>query len=307
MARAEPISQALDTETDPERRRRLELVLETRSFAESSGLDVGGSYEEVSETSDLAVAYVVTAAFRDRLEPYQWSYPIIGRVPYRGYFERSRADGFASKLRGQGYDTHVVRAGAYSTLGWFDDPLPSSVLAYDDVAVVDLVLHELGHRTVYVPNDIAFNETLASAVAARLTIRFFELRKDGESARIARRRHEAWLEQGRLLDALAARLDGYFAKTAGSSATDRLAGRQKIYLESLAALESSGLIRPEPALSTEERLDRLNNAIFLALWRYRKDSQMIEAYLDRWPDVDVALRSLPSAVEGEGSPYDALR
>ncbi len=307
MARAEPISRALDAETDPERRRRLELVLATRSFAESSGLKVGGSYEEISETSDLAVAYVVTAALQDRLEPYQWSYPIIGRIPYRGYFERRRADGFASKLRGQGYDTHVVRAGAYSTLGWFDDPLPSSVLEYDDVAVVDLVLHELVHGTVYIPNDIAFNETLASAVAARLTIRFFELREDRESARIARKRHEQWLEQGRLLDALADRLDDYFAQTADRSAADRLQGRQKIYLESLVALESSGLIRPDPALSTEERLNRLNNAIFLALWRYRKHSQVIEDYLDRWPDVDVALRSLPSAVDGEGSPYDALR
>jgi hypothetical protein len=181
------------------------------------------------------------------------------------------------------------------------------VLEYDDVAVVDLVLHELVHGTVYIPNDIAFNETLASAVAARLTIRFFELREDRESARIARKRHEQWLEQGRLLDALADRLDDYFAQTADRSAADRLQGRQKIYLESLVALESSGLIRPDPALSTEERLNRLNNAIFLALWRYRKHSQVIEDYLDRWPDVDVALRSLPSAVDGEGSPYDALR
>ncbi|MEE8312197.1 MAG: aminopeptidase [Candidatus Binatia bacterium] len=303
MARARPIAELIDEETDPIRVRRLELVLAAREFAAASGLTVGGSYEKVSDTSGLSTAYVVTAAHRDRLEPVVWSYPVVGRIPYRGYFERESAEQFGAKLGEKGYDVYIVEAGAYSTLGWFDDPLPSGVLDYDDVALVDLVLHELVHGTIYIPGDIAFNETLATAVAGRLTIRFFEERGASEEASTASERRERWLAQSRTLDRLAAELDVYFASAEGREADTMLAGRREIYERAVPGMAELGLVPDE---SDAGLIDRLNNAVFLALWRYRKRAHAIDAYLGSCVDTGSALSSLPTVVGGAEDPYAAL-
>ena len=193
--RAVPISEEIARTADPERRAKLELVLAAREFAARNGLEPGGSYAQVSETAGLATAHVVTAAYQERLEPYVWEYPVVGAMPYRGYFERADADAYASKLRAEGLDTHVVAASGYSTLGWFDDPLPSGVLALDPVGIVGFVVHELTHRRLFVPDEIDFNETLASAVQARLTERFFAERGDTAGVEAATVRHEAWRAQ----------------------------------------------------------------------------------------------------------------
>jgi len=108
---------------------------QVRRFAEDRGLDVGGSYLEIADTNGLATAYVVTAAYPDRLEAYQWSYPVVGRIPYRGYFDRGEAEAFGRRMESDGLDTHIVEAAGYSTLGWLDDPLPSGLIDYDDVAL----------------------------------------------------------------------------------------------------------------------------------------------------------------------------
>jgi predicted aminopeptidase len=303
MARARPITELIGEETDPTRVRRLELVLAVREFAAVSGLDVGGSYEKVSDTSGLSTAYVVTAAHRGRLEPYVWSYPVVGRIPYRGYFERESAEQFGATLDEKGYDVYIVEAGAYSTLGWFDDPLPSGVLDYDDVALVDLVLHELVHRTVYLPGNISFNETLASAVAGRLTIRFFEERGASEEATTAGERRERWLAQSRAMDKLAAELDVYFTSVEGREADAILAGRREIYERALPSMAELGLVPAEP---DARLIDRLNNAVFLALWRYRKQAHVIDAYVGSCADAGSALSSLPAVVGEADDPYAAL-
>jgi len=303
MARARPIPELLEEETDPDRLRRLALVLAAREFAAAAGLNVGGSYEKVSDTSGLSTAYVVTAAHRDRLEPYVWSYPVVGRIPYRGYFERESAEEFGAKLREKGYDVYIVEAGAYSTLGWFDDPLPSGVLDYDDVALVDLVFHELVHSTVYIPGDIAFNETLASAVAGRLTVRFFEERGASEEAATARERRERWLAQSHYMDTLAAELEAYLASGQSREADTMLAGRREIYERAVPRMAELGLVPAEPDAGL---IDRLNNAVFLALWRYRKQAHAIDAYIGSHADPGAALSSLPSVVGEADDPYAAL-
>ena len=114
---AVPISRSIEAEPDGARRERLELVLAAREFAARNGLDVGGSYLSVADTSGLATAHVVTAAYADRLEPYTWRYPVVGTIPYRGYFERSDAEAYGAKLEARGYDVYIVEASGYSTLG----------------------------------------------------------------------------------------------------------------------------------------------------------------------------------------------
>ncbi len=116
--------------------------------------------------------HVVTAAPANQVEAITWWFPITGRVSYRGYFQKERADGFAAELEAEGYDTYVRPAPLYSTLGWFDDPVPRAVLSWPEHELVDTFLHELVHQTVFVPGEVAYDEALATFVAHHATLAF---------------------------------------------------------------------------------------------------------------------------------------
>jgi predicted aminopeptidase len=304
ISRAEPIAEQVSRTSDPARREKLETVLAVREFAAANGLDPGGSYAEISETEGLARAHVVTAAYKDRLEPYVWRYPVVGSMPYRGYFERADADAYAAKLDREGLDTHVVEASGYSTLGWFDDPLPSGVLELDVVGVAGFVLHELTHRRLFVSGEIDFNETLASAVSARLTEKFFAEKGDDALLKRALRRHAAWLDEAHACDALSERLEAYFAENAGRSevadSADLMAGRAAIYAAAVPRLRAVRLLSPEG-----DEAD-INNAVLLAWRRYRSRVRDFEAYFDRYPSVDAALAALETKLAETEDPWVAL-
>ncbi len=129
--------------------------------------------------------HVVTAAPANQVEPLTWWFPITGSVSYRGYFEKERAEAFAAELAAEGYDTYLRPAPLYSTLGWFDDPVPRAVLAWPEVQIVDTFLHELVHQTVFVSGEVPYNEALATFIAHHATLGFYG--DDGE----ARARAEA--------------------------------------------------------------------------------------------------------------------
>jgi predicted aminopeptidase len=173
--RREPIVHVLEREDlDPETHEKLLLVLAARAFAKDElGFEVGNSYTTLARVDGHAVAYVVTAAYRDRLEPYTWRYPIVGRVPYRGFFNPGNAEAYATELEARGLDTAVWPSTAFSTLGWFDDPLLSNMLESDSVELVTMVFHELTHAQVYVPSAAQFNESLANFAGHRAAIAFF--------------------------------------------------------------------------------------------------------------------------------------
>ncbi len=305
ISRARPIEQVLAETTDADRRAKLELVLAARTFAAEQGLNVGGSYAKVSDTEGLATAYVVTAAYRDRLEPVVWRYPVVGHIPYRGYFDRASAEHYAAKLQSKGLDTYIVEAAGYSTLGWFDDPLPSGTLALDDVELVTVVLHELVHQTVYVRGDIAFNETMASAAAQRLAERFFAGRGDRQRAERARSRHQRWLEQSRVLERWAGELTRYFRQTAGLDRASMLKGRAEIYERMWPELVETGLVDRRGKTDGELRA-RFNNAVFLALYRYRKRASVFERFFDRYPTLREALDDIRKGTKGAKDPFEWL-
>lgn len=305
LSRAEPIREEISRTADPARREKLELVLAVREFAAANGLDPGGSYGEMSETAGLARAHVVTAAYKDRLEPYVWRYPVVGSMPYRGYFERADADSFAAKLEKKGLDTYVVEASGYSTLGWFDDPLPSGVLELQPVDLAGFVLHELTHRRLFVPGEIEFNETLASAVSVRLTEQFFAEKGDEALLKRALRRHAGWLDEAHACDALAERLEAYFvAKDAesegGGDLAGLIAGRTAIFAASVPRLRAVRLLPPDG-----DEAD-INNAVLLAWRRYRRRVPEFEAYFDRYPSVDAALTALEAKLAETEDPWRVL-
>ena len=152
-----------DPATDPHLAGKLRLVARLLRYAEQElALPVGGRYRSYVELEDYPVWYVV-AAPEFAVEAVQRCYPVIGCAVYRGYFSRRGAEREAARLA-LDHDVYVGAAAAYSTLGWFDDPLLSTFIRYDDAALADLLFHELAHGVVYVRGDSAFNEAFASFV-----------------------------------------------------------------------------------------------------------------------------------------------
>jgi predicted aminopeptidase len=301
MSRAVPITEAIDEAEDPERKALLALVLDVREFAKLQGLEVGGSYAEVSDTTGLTRAWVVTAAYQDRLEPYEWRYPIVGRIPYRGYFDVEKAERFARTLDADELDTYIVEASGYSTLGWFDDPLPSGLLDAGKVSLASTVIHELVHQTLFVPDEIAFNETLASTIESRLAVEFFEGRDDPEAVEAARIRRRRWLEQCSFSDELAADLAELFSAD-HDSRKDLLAARTELYLAAAERMQELKMLRNPPEGVSRE----LNNAMFLALYRYRTNCGAIDDFFETFDSVRAGLDALEIRLSQTDDPYSAV-
>jgi predicted aminopeptidase len=154
-----------DPTTPPDLRQRLELVLEIRTFAgEQLALPLGKSYRSYVDIERPYAVWTVVAAEELSAEPVEWCFPIAGCVSYRGYFSREKAERFAAKLEQKGLETDVGGATAFSTLGWFSDPVLSSFVDFPEPELAGLVFHELAHQQLYVKDDTTFNESFATVV-----------------------------------------------------------------------------------------------------------------------------------------------
>ncbi len=164
--RAEPIDRVLTRQNlDPKVRQQLELVKKIRAFAQKKiGLEVSNHYITFVDIGKGPVSWNLVVCPKDQLKPLHWSYPIVGPVPYRGFFDRKDAEEAREYYESEGYDTFLRPVSAYSTLGWFSDPILSTMLTYSEADLADLIIHELTHATVWIESDVTFNESLASFV-----------------------------------------------------------------------------------------------------------------------------------------------
>ena len=166
LSAARPIDTWLsDPKADNELKNKLARVKEIRRFAaEELGLPDNGSYTSYADLGRPYVLWNVVAAQELSLAPVEWCFPVAGCVKYRGYYNKKEAQVFAGDLRRKGYDVQVDGVPAYSTLGWFNDPVLSTFITYSDGELARLVFHELAHQVVYTKNDSQFNESFAVAV-----------------------------------------------------------------------------------------------------------------------------------------------
>ena len=257
-----------DPATDPATRAKLELVLAVRGFAaDSLHLAARQTYTTYSRIRRDTLVLVLTASRSDRLEELTWSWPVVGRVPYQGFFHRAEALAEARRLEQRGMDTYVRVSNAYSTLGWFNDPLLSTIVREDSVDLAATVIHEILHNTVWVKGSVPFNESLADFVGFRGAEAFFRARGDsGNAARAVAR----WQDEIRLqhfFDSLAARLERLYAQ--GLPAPALQEQRQRVFAAAQAELAG-------PFGQTLRTIDGrwlarrpLNNAVVIAARLYR--------------------------------------
>lgn len=175
----------------PEDRRKLELARDAKAFGERAlGLKKNSNYESFVQLNRPYVSYVVSAAEVDRLEQHLWSFPIVGDVPYKGFFNPDDAKDEAAKMRAKGFDTYVRGVSAYSTLGWFNDPILSSMLRYTDYDLVNTIIHESVHATLYIKSKADFNERLASFIGNVGADLFFSEKEGAVSPTLAAAKQE---------------------------------------------------------------------------------------------------------------------
>jgi len=311
LSRRRPIPHVIaDPATTPETRRRLELVLQARTFADSYlELDAGQSFTTYSWVDSDTLLMVLSAARKERFEPYTWWFPIVGRVPYKGYFDFAEADAAAAELAAAGYDTYVRPSGAFSTLGWFNDPLLNTILDYGDVSLVNTVIHELLHNTLFVPGQVAFNESFANFVGDRGSIAFFCAREGEESERCSLAR-ASWADNllyGAFLSSLVAELEAVYARTHLPVAR-RIALREEVFSAARARFRAE----LEPALRTRsfqgwaER--EVNNATLIGTRLYYQRLELFEEVYQRYGgNLAAAIAAMAAAAaRTPGAPFEAV-
>lgn len=175
LAKRQPIEAALgDSTISPELRGKLDLVRQVRVFAERRlGLDAGRSYRSFTRLDRDTLVMVVSAAPELELRWKTWWFPIVGRLPYKGFFDFDAARREAEALEADGYDTYVRPSAAFSTLGWFPDPVLSPSLRGDSLSVAETVIHEITHTTFFPKGEARFNESFANFVGHVGAIEFF--------------------------------------------------------------------------------------------------------------------------------------
>ena len=183
-----PIGKVIEQdETNKELRRQLELVTELREFAENKlSLNVGKAYSKYKHLDRSVAVWVVYAAPTFSTKLQTWKYPIVGEYQSKGFFKERMAKEYSTKLHSQGFDVYVGEAIAYSTLGWFSDPLLSTLLVDTDEELAETLFHELAHRTYYLKGDTMFNESFATAFAQK-SVQLW-LKEKGEGKRLEKYR-----------------------------------------------------------------------------------------------------------------------
>ena len=167
LAHQKPLAELIKSpNTQPDLKGKFELVLALRQFAETNlNLPVGKHFLRYVDLHRSHVVWNVYAAPEFSLEPKSWWFPVVGSVTYRGYFSEAAANDYAAGIRRKGFDVFVGGVDAYSTLGWFNDPVLNTFIGDSESRVASLIFHELAHQRLFISGDTEFNEAFATAVA----------------------------------------------------------------------------------------------------------------------------------------------
>lgn len=301
---AKPLGELVaDSGTKPELRASLGLVRATRDYAEELGLAANKTYTRFTDIGRDTLLLNLSAAPKDCICPFTWKYPIVGRIPYKGFFDFDKARQEADRLAARGYDVYLRPAAAFSTLGWFNDPLLSTALTRDSVELAALVFHEIAHNSLYVRSATPFNESFAEYVGYHAAESFFLSRGDTTLARRATDRWHDEMVLGRYYAELTERLNSFYATKPDSVALE--SGRADAARWARGKLEG-----PVGARLRTYRIGRLterpiNNAQLIGATIYRTRLELF----DRWHvqhRADVrqsvsALRDLMEGAEGDSA------
>ena len=300
-----------DGRTAPPVRAKLQLVLTARAFAEDSvGLRARDSFTTYSQLDTDTLVLVLYGAYRDRLERYTWWFPVVGRVPYKGFFDVQQAQQASSDLERRGFDVYLRPASAFSTLGFFNDPLLSTTLRQDSIDLANTIIHEIVHSTFFASGEAVFNESFANFVGARGAAWFFRSLGRLDAAAQADARWDDQKLLARFWGTLHRTLDSAFKASPGAALeAKRLAIRDTIFRNGRRQLLED--VGPRLRTINPRALERarFDNAALLARRIYLTDLDLFDAVYER---EGKHLRATVERVIGlaksdDDDPYGAVR
>ena len=296
LAQRRPLDKALEDDSLSETvRRKMRLVRDACLFAEKNlDLNCGDSYSTFIPVEAESLAYSVIACPKDSLSPLTWSFPLVGSFPYKGFFRLEDALGEARKLEAENYDVHVGRISAFSALGWFSDPIYSTMLHLDETELVYTILHELVHKTIFFKDKGEFNEQIATFIGWKGTLFFYE-KTEGPGSKSSMKiaaAIEAEKALSELLEKTKAELEEVYKGPL--SLSEKLGLKEAAFSRLSREILRLSRIFPEGRLRGLENI-AWNNASFLAIWLYRYDVGDLEAL---WDERRRDLRELVETLKG---------
>ena len=307
--RREPIANFIERpDIAADTKEKLALVLAVREYAKNTlKLNVGKSYSTYSYVDRPELTYILTAAPKTELKPYTWWFLVVGRVPYKGYFSREEAETAAEELRAEGYDTNVRTSAAFSTLGWFNDPLLGHLLKYDKVTLAEVVFHELFHSTLYVKGAGNFNESVANFVGGHAAIDFFRDKFGEGSAEHQRavRNWEAELEFSGFIERFAGALTELYTRNIPYE--DKLRLREAVF----SRFKNEWADRLASRSTHRFRgfaYQPMNNAVIIHYLLYLRNLEIFESiYQAEGQNLVRTIAVIRDAVEKGGEPFEQVR
>ncbi|NKB67256.1 MAG: hypothetical protein GKR89_09355 [Candidatus Latescibacteria bacterium] len=296
-----------DTTQLPGDHRAFAVIDAVRQFGQRQiGLQPSDNYTCFFDTGDGPVSWNISASPPHQFAAYRWSFPIVGSLPYKGFFNEERARQEGQALQAQGYDVLVRPVSAYSTLGYFTDPVLSTMLNYTDEGLADLVLHELTHATVFAPEHTDYNESLANFVGRQGSLDFLAHYHGPDSPLIeqARQKRRDAGRFGAFMTELVGQLDSLYNCPLDSSQI--VAQRRHLFAT---AKERFKELRGKFERSSYDGFLQweINNARLLSYRRYNRSTdvfaQVFEAHQGHWPP---ALAQFQSCAR-QASPWDCLK
>lgn len=300
----------LDPSTDADTREKLLFALEARRFAiEELGMEVGDAYTSFVQLEKDTLAMVLSAVHRDRFVSKTWWFPVVGRVPYKGFFDLEDAQRAQRDLEAQGFDTYLRPTAAFSTLGWFDDPLLSTFLRFDTVELVETLLHEMSHANLWIPGNVRFNESYAQFVGRAAAIEFFcqpEVGEpDVEGCRLAQDRWKDYQRFSWFMDGLIDELEALYSDP-DLTAEVKLQRREEVFATSRTHFVET--VQPGFVSTSFGGFlaSPINNATLLSRLRYYHRLPDFDAYWKQHPGLRSMLQTLGDAVAGVEDPFSLL-
>ena len=292
----------LDPATSLEIRERLILVLQVREFAIELGLDVREQYTSFVEWPGDRIVTTVVAARPGTVTPAGFHFLLLGELPYKGFFDRELADKESEALRAKGLDVCEFGVSAYSTLGWMDDPITEPMLRQEPGQLVEVILHELVHATVYLKGHANFNESIASFIGEEGSVLFYE--NSYQPERGHRRRLE--IEDARRVDAALLRFRGEVSTLYSSqdNGTSRDEVRRNLEERARKRIRNLPLVTRDP-----KRLAavlRMNDACLALAGTYAAELERYAAFFSQIDGDLTALIARLKSVKGSKDPLEAF-